>query len=212
VRRSGNRAILSLAFAALAGPVGCDCKGSEPDDQTDDVAISPSPNLKFKGPARIAADLSQALEIDRDQVCAELGRFGCEEVHEVALGGVEPYRLGLYTPLDRATATTPMAVERMAMSACVQRVDADLGGASPVIFGGLEIDDGGCLADPEAGVVAVAIKTLYERALLRPATESETEHLRDLYRDVEPGSAQPARDWAVLSCFAVFTSVEQLFY
>ena len=54
---------------------------------------------------------------------------------------------------------------------------------------------------------------LYKRSLLRPPTAQEQGHLRQLYRDIEAdGQGQPARDWAVLSCFSVLTSMEGLFY
>lgn len=194
--------------------------------------VSPSlhPQVKFKRSQRLQNDIARTLDIAPSQVCNELGLYSCtDEVHRVTLGGVSAYDLGLFEPLPTTALTTPLAVERVAMAACVTRVDRDLGAdigngtgngtgggdgdGGALIFKDLDIDERGRLADVQDRTVATAIDTLYKRALQRRASAGEIAHLRRLYRDIESrAAAQPARDWAVLSCFAVLTTMEQLFY
>ena len=170
--------------------------------------------LRFKRSVRLRNDIAQALAIPEGEVCSELGQYSCTDfVHTISLGGVEAYVLGLNEPTAETTVTTPIATERVAMFACERRARDDL--AAPdgaVIFKGLGVADGK-LADVDSEAVAAAINTLYERVLLRAPTAREVSHLRQLYRDIEADSQpQPARDWAILTCFSVLTSMESLFY
>jgi hypothetical protein len=171
--------------------------------------------LRFKRSERLRNDFAQALGLDPAQLCLELGKYSCTDtVHTIALGGVEPYVLGIREPLATTTKTTPMAVERVAFAGCEQRVAQDLMTPdSAVIFKGLTIDADGAIPDIDAPEIASIIDTLYQRMLLRSARPSEIEQLKQLYRDVlatnEPG---PARDWAMLACFSVLTTMESLFY
>ncbi|GAB4561294.1 MAG: hypothetical protein Tsb0020_08680 [Haliangiales bacterium] len=221
-------------FGALV-VFGAGCSGNDGGDGADDAGpvdsdagpvevgeLTPSlrPTVKFKGNARLQNDFARALELDIDQVCVELGRFSCAElVHRVPLGGSSAFDLGLYQPLATTTLTSPIAVERVAMSACVARAERDFAalagdsGEAALIFSGIELDAAGALRDVSSAPVAAAIDTLYKRALQRRASASEIAHLRALYDDIAAAeSDRPARDWAALSCFAVMTTMEQLFY
>lgn len=177
-----------------------------------ELAKSAKANVRFKRNLRIRNDFAQAMGLEPGEVCTELGQYSCTDVvHTISLGGVEPYVLGLNEPGDDTTATTPIAAERVALFACSERVRRDLGGDAQ-IFRDLPIADGRLL-DPDAEAVATAIDTLYKRALLRAATPAEIAHHRQLYLDISAdGEADAARDWAVLSCFSVLTSMESLFY
>lgn len=176
-------------------------------------AKSERANLRFKRATRLRNDVAQALALDPADVCLELGQYHCTDfVHTISLGGVEPYTLGLNEPFDDTTVTAPIAVERVALYACEARVRADLAG-NGVIFRELGVDGDGKLADVDAAGVEQSIDTLYKRALLRPPSGRELSHLKQLYRDIEAdGQGQPARDWAILSCFSVLSSMENLFY
>jgi len=176
--------------------------------------LSKKANLKFKGNERIRNDFARALGLDPKDVCKELGAFSCTHlVHQVALGGVEPYFLGLNEPLPFTTVTTPIATERVALAACGNRVDRDLADTdSALIYVGLDIDASGSLTNSNDPAMAAAVDTLYKRALQREPTDNEVSELTGFYAAVEAKSARPARDWAVLSCFAVMTTMEQLFY
>ncbi|MEQ8276865.1 MAG: hypothetical protein RMA76_26265 [Deltaproteobacteria bacterium] len=169
-------------------------------------------SVRFKKAKRIEADFATALGLS--EVCTELGQYSCSDfIHRITLGGVEAYVQGLNEPLPFTSVTTPLAVERMALFACRERVSADFGNpSSGRIFLNLPLANG-ALADVEAEEVAASIQRLYQRALLRVPTPDEVEHHRQLYRDIEAdGQPNAARDWAVLSCHAVLTSMESLFY
>lgn len=189
---------------------------SESGDETEEPPEEPPPptspkaNVRFKGPRRLANDLAQTLGLDPDAVCDELDGVSCtDEVHTVTLGGVEPWNLGIYEPATHSAVTSPIAVDRVVLEACVRAVDRDLAG-SPQVFD-LNLD--GSALDVDDPSVEATITTLYNRAFLREPDEHEVEALTGLYGAVESRStATPARDWAVASCFASLTTMEFLFY
>jgi hypothetical protein len=174
---------------------------------------SPNARVRFKGPQRLQLELARILEIEGDELCMELGQYDCFAIHNVALGGTDPFGVALYSPNEMSTATTPLAVERVVLGGCIERATRDLDTpASAVIFKDLAVSQG--KLDVDAAPVEQAIDALYTRALQRHAKPSEIDHLRQLYRDVEasPDTTNPAQDWATLSCFAVLTTLETLFY
>lgn len=196
--------------------------GTSTSDPRDGGTITTTPSflasekgsVRFKRNRRIQADFAEALGLDDSGVCNELGQYSCADfIHRITLGGVEAYVQGLNEPLPFTSVTTPLAVERMALYACRDRVTADLDDQGNArIFGGLPLANG-ALSDVEAEAVAAAIQRLYQRALLRNPTPDEVAHHRQLYRDIEAdGQPNAARDWAILSCHAVLTSMESLFY
>ncbi len=202
--------VLACAALAVAGCGG----GDDDDNDKDQLPQSVAPKVKFKGNDRLLEDMAQTLALDTDEVCNELGRYSCTHlVHTVALGGVAAYEQGLFEPLSQATVTSPMAADRLALSACITRADRDLAGLDPIIFKNLDIREDGTLGDPTSDAVTEAIDTLYKRAVQRRATSSEIASLRQLYRDIAAKNPdRAARQWAVLGCFSVMTTLEQLFY
>ena len=134
-------------------------------------------------------------------------------MHNIVLGGVEPYRLGINKPLERASATAPIAVERVALQACIRRAKLDFAeGAQPLFF---EVP----LTNPdESQTVGLrrAAERMYELILRRTGEPHELDVLVDLFADVSveyPDSAEEAlKQWQVLGCFALATSLEALFY
>ena len=186
--------------------------GGQSSQLPDPTPVSPKATVKRKTGARVASDLAQALELDAGELCRELGDQPCAEVHAIALGGVSAYTAGVFEPLETSSATSPIAVDRLVLSACQTRAYRDFeGDGAPALFGSLSVADG--RLDPDGHEVGATIADLYHRALLREPKAAETEHLRDLYRQIESaGSTAPARDWATLSCYAVFTTLEAIFY
>lgn len=179
------------------------------------VARSTRNNLRFKGPERLTLDFAAALSLPADQVCKELGQYPCAtSVHNVTLGGVDPYGNGLYEPLPTTGVTTPIAVDRVALAACARRVSLDVGApSSAVIFRGLTLDAQGRLVSREGPPVKDAITALYQRGLLRDPTAAEVDALVQLAADVEAsGSPRPGRDWMTAACFAVLSSAESVFF
>jgi hypothetical protein len=207
-----NNTTTWLLAALLAGAGACDC-GSETDSGDDGGVGEPSiassrAKLRFKDGKRLQNDYAFALGLETEELCNELGQYSCVgDIHTIALLGVEPYNLGFYEPLAETAVTTPIAVERVAIAGCTQRVERDLGaGASALIFQG-------DLSSAEAPGVIDAVDRLYKRALQRRPTSSEVGHLQQLYRDIAAaGSTDTARDWAKGACFAVLTTLESLFY
>jgi hypothetical protein len=175
--------------------------------------ISAKANVKFKTKDRLLKDIGNALSLDANEICKEVGAFDCSVVHSIALGGVDAYGAGVYEPLKSSAVTTPVAVDRLVLGACQMRAHLDfkdMGNA--VIYKGLDLQ-GGKLANVEDAAVAAAITTLYRRIHLRDPKDGEVTHLKELYNDVDAaGSAQPALDWATLGCYAVGTMMESVFY
>jgi hypothetical protein len=179
------------------------------------VASSAKGNVLFKRSERLRNDFSQALSLDPATICREFGQYSCtDQVHSITLGGVEPYTLGINDPLPSTGVATPLVIDRLALSGCTQRVAMDLATpAQAVIFKALTPDAAGKLSDLEAPAVAASIDLLYKRLVLRPPTVAELGHMKQLYRDIEAkGKPDPAKSWMVLSCFAVASSVESIFY
>ena len=216
----------ALAALSLAGcssePAGASQNNPEADARADledegadapsgdasaDVQVASRANLKFKAGARFARDVAQGLDLDPEQMCLELGRFDCiDEVFVVTLGGVEPLFLRIYTPVEGLLAA-PLAAERVALHACIKRVDADrasLGVIFPELQQPESLEQG-----PARQVVA---RRLVERLLRRRSTPLEVRALSDLYETIAPESQDVARDWSVLSCVSVATMSENLFY
>ncbi len=216
-----KRLTITLITATLLALAGCDDDAvppgpTEPVPSPEPTAeagppASPSPHIRFKGPKRLGLELARILDLEATEVCNELGQYDCLAVHNVTLGGADPFGVALYSPSDASSATTPIAVERVVLAACIERAVRDLSSPSQAaIFKGIGVSGGKLAIDGEP--VAEAIDALYTRALQRHASESEVKHLRSLYADVEAESAEPAQDWAALSCFAVLTTLESLFY
>ncbi|NVJ05606.1 hypothetical protein HUW63_10230 [Myxococcus sp. AM001] len=179
------------------------------------VARSTRNNLRFKGPERLTTDFAAALDVPPAGLCNELGQYPCATfVHTVTLGGVEPYQSGFYEPLPVTGVTTPIAVERMALAGCTQRVALDVSApAAAVLFKGVGLDAQGRLEDRAGPPVRAAIQALYQRGLQRDAEAEEVDAWLQLAADIEAaGGARPGRDWMTAVCFAVLSSAESVFF
>jgi hypothetical protein len=196
-----ERSLIALVLFAA-------CSDDLPPAAPEIVLESQKPRVRPKHGERFARDLASALELERSELCRELGRFDCvSEAHRITLGGVEPYRAGIDAPLSVAPVTAPIAYDRVALSACSTRVDRDFDApGSAALFGPL------ASADSPAAREATS-RMLYTRILRREAEPHEVQALGDLYAEVAAEvEEEPAREWAILSCFAVATTMEGLFY
>lgn len=162
---------------------------------------SRAPKLKRKTGEQLTQDLAQALELSRDAVCRELGRYDCaQEAHRIVLGGVEPYRLRIDEPLPGIGVSAPIAVDRLALAACGAREKADFDGPeTAVVFGPL--------VSGQADARALVVDEIYERLLGRAPDREERKTLAEWTED-----GLSDRDFATLACFVVATSLEHLFY
>ncbi len=183
--------------------------------QSEELAVAASPKAQVK---RMRADLlrnnlSKILVLDPKGMCLELGRMPCADlVHKVSLGSMDAYGNAQYRHPEQISVTSAMSLDRLVLSACMQRAQLDLvNPARGVIFKDVELSADGRLVKSEA--VVTAIHTLYQRAFLRDATAQELENHLQFYEAVyaqQPVGA--ARNWMTLSCYAVLTSVEAAFY
>jgi hypothetical protein len=152
-------------------------------------------------------DLAQGLGLEAWDLCHELGDVDCiTDAHRITLGGVEPTVLGIDEPLEHAAVSAPIAVDRVATSACAARYELDQAGPA-VIFG--PVLSGDVRSTNDRLVVA---RTLVERLLGRRSTTDEDAALIDLLGEIEPLSSDLTRDWSVGACVIVATSTEALFY
>ena len=174
--------------------------------------ISAKATVKFKSKARMLKDFQNALELTSAELCREVGVLDCGEFHGVALGGTDAYQAGVYRPLAETAATTTIAVDRIALSGCQMRAHLDFKDLGSATIFKLTLN-GEKLDDVDDASVRDAIAELYHRIHLREPKPAEIAHLRQLYTEIESGgSAQPAKDWAALSCYAVLTTMESVFY
>ena len=95
----------------------------------------------------------------------------CVAVHGVLLGDSDPFGNGLYSPFVEPLATTPLATERLILSACVKRAELDAVG-TPVVFTSLDLK-----SDVAGGPIrerAKLVADLYQcfLAATRPRTKS----------------------------------------
>lgn len=208
--------IVLLGGLALAACRGDSAASEDPESPADQQPASTKARVKRKAPALLAADLGQALDLPRAELCRELSidatgaatgaGHDCFEAHGIVLGGVEPYRLRIDEPLVAPSVAATTAVDRIVLSACGERVARDFEDpAGAVLFAELTA------AAPGDDARAAVARRLYERLLARPAYRAEIDALVDFHAELA-ASAQPARDWAQLACYAVATTTEFLFY
>ncbi|MEM1349111.1 MAG: hypothetical protein AAGI01_11180 [Myxococcota bacterium] len=173
------------------------------------VAPSTKGRVKFKGPERWGNQLARGLGLQRDELCKELSNFDClEDAHRIALGGVEPYRLIINEPLPIPPVTAPIAADRVALSACSARAERDLANpTNALIYDALP--EG---AAPDEQALHAMGRKLYRRLLSRDPQDDELEELVAFWALIADDTTDHARDWATMTCYAVATSVESLFY
>ena len=193
-----------------SGPSGtedsADETGEDSGPQPGEQAPSARPRVKFKTAERYATDLSNALSLPRESLCSELDAFDCISVHRIALGEVDAFGLRLFEPLETTPITAPIAVDRIALSACGERAAqdfADSGGAAS--FQEVATGDAASTSDRDA-----VVSRLYRQLLLREATEAEINAVSSMHDDL-PQSGR-AQTWAQMACFVIATSTEALFY
>jgi hypothetical protein len=173
---------------------------------------SPDPRVKFKDGERYLADLGESLEMPRETICRELGRYDCfNQAFRIVLGGMEGPNLLVNQPLEVEALTAPIAYDRVALNVCTSRVAMDAAEPARAV---LYRSSGKPGAKPKKAWLRATADGIYDRVLRRPPTAEERARLIGFYDDVRASgdSPDPAKDWTVLGCFSVATSVEALFY
>jgi hypothetical protein len=170
--------------------------------------ISRGRSVQWKRSAALEADLMRGLELTRDELCQELGSQSCiRAVHTVALGGNDPFGSGLLRPPAASLSTTPLAIDRVTLSACSQRARADKQG-SPKVFTSLDLS--GPAPEPNAEAAVATITTLFRRLLARDPKPNEVVIIQELLAN--DAERMTAEEFATLACFVVASSLESLFF
>jgi len=174
-----------------------------------DHATSTRAKLVWKRTRTLENDLTGALALTESTLCNEMDLFHCtRHVHLVALGGNEPFRKALYTPLADPSVTTSVAVDRLVLAACSNAVERDRTGPA-LVFTALDLD--AASVDAESAEVTTTITELYRRLHARNPTVGEITEVKTLAVD-DSGASVSAEDFAKLSCFAIGTTTEFVFY
>ena len=191
------------------------CASGLPAAAADGPVASLDPRVKFKDGERLLRDLSLALDIPRDRICKELGRYDCfNEAFKIVLGGVDAEYLGINQPLAQEALTAPIAVDRVALQVCTTRVQMDIADPSKAVL--LKAQARPSRGKPPTAWMRQTSAGIYETILGREPTKSETTELVRFYGKTARtgGKANPdaVKDWVTLGCFAVASSLENVFY
>jgi len=179
---------------------------------------SADPRVKFKDGERYLRDLSANLNIPREDICKELSRYDCmSDAFRIVLGGVEAPNLLVNEPIETAALTSPIAVDRVALHVCTNRVRMDREApADAVLFKTGAFGKDGRAKSPDKAWLNATADAIYGSILLRSPSEREIATLASFYKQVADGrpagSQDIAADWVTLSCFAVASSLEAVFY
>ena len=221
--------ICSLALVACEGDASHEKPRPKPVPEAEPPAET---DLRWKRARAVERDLMRALEIDAGTLCREFGTYRCLRydnalnaaewyapslgpgldaffdletpggLHLVPLGGHDPYFATQYTGIDQPIITTPLALDRVVLSACAARASLDAAGPA-IVFSAVDFQG---VVTPEA---ANAVATqLYRRLHARDAEATESEIIREMASDDSMGP----QAFATLSCFAVATTAEFIFH
>jgi len=186
-------------------------------------------SLRWRTAHAFEHHLMQALGLQEDEVCNELGLFKCVTrpaaerpfrpsgtpgnptvgmpiPHQVALGGNEPFDLGNYEARKTPGVTTPNAVDRVVLSACDARVEKDRVGPA-VIFTGIDLAAPSLVDGP---ALRGTITTLFRRFHQRAASPAEMD-LVALLAAAAGAETPTAADVALAMCVAVGGMAESSF-
>lgn len=173
---------------------------------------SADPRVKYKDGERYLRDLSESLAMPRETICRELGRYDCfTEAFRIVLGGVEGPNLLVNQPLEIEALTSPIAYDRVALNVCASRVGLDAAEpAAAVLFK----PSGKSARKPGKAWLNSTADGIYAAVLRRDPTPAERSQLVAFYDEIARTSAggNAAKDWTILGCFAVATSLEAIFY
>ena len=204
--------LITLAVGALIAPAAASAQ-AQPAKTTaaPPAAGSLDPRLKFKDGGRYLRDLSTALEVPRAEICKELGRYDCfQDAFRIVLGGVDAEDLGINEPAQEEALTAPIALDRVALQVCTNRVARDVADPAHAV-----LLKGAGAGTPSPAWMRRTVGQIYGRILSRDPSAAETAKLIAFYKTVESSAvpaADRARNWVTLGCYAVASSTENVFY
>ena len=194
---------------AGSGPAGGDASGGaggiDPSDPTASTRPFVQPeNLVWKRYRAFETTMMQALELPKNRVCNELGQFSCiDVVHLTLLGGNEPFVNGQHERAERPTVLTPVAVERVVLASCTERLNLDKSNAGQkVVFKQIDLAATTVTAEQAKGQATEFYQRFYGRD---PTTEELNRASEILKLSLTPEKV------ALGLCFTIGTTVENVF-
>lgn len=202
-RRGGHAPLALVLVLALAlVPFACG------EQTTEDQQLAPAStraHLVWKRAHAVEQDLARALALEPEELCTELATISCtRSAHLISLGGHNPYTKGIFEPVAEPLVTTPLALDRVVLSACGERVERDRSGEAE-LFSALDLDGEAPSADEPA--FGETVEALYRRLLARDPLTEELAVLAELLVD-DDGEPVSASRFAHLACFIIATTTE----
>lgn len=208
-------ALLALALgcgggATLSGPKSVPAPPAEEDPAPalpaePGLDASAKADLRVKRWRQLSLDLRGVLRLSEDALCRETGLYDCTDIHVVPLGGVS-IENGLYAPRSDFSVTTGLALERVVLQACWNRLELDRVGPAEV-FTAVDLH---ATTVPAAALDAQST-ALFRGFLARDPSTAELAGARALAAEVQSDGGT-ATEWALALCFALGTSTEFLLY
>ena len=148
--------------------------------------------------------LMSGLALSKTEVCMELGKRSCiDEIHLTVMGGNEPYQNAQYERAQSPTILTSVAVERVVLAACEQRLSKDKSlGSQAAVFNQFPISD----QKVSKKKIRAQARNLYNRLLARDPNDDEIDVIFELL-DMN----MSAEKIALSMCFVIGTQAENLF-
>lgn len=173
-------------------------------NETGDMAVpTPGLDLVWKRYRAFEHGLVQGLVLNKKDFCLELGKQACIDVtHLTVLGGNEPYKAGQYERAQAPTVLSAIAVDRVVISACSQRLELDRkAGAAAKVFKHFALDG----KSVEKREIEALASDLYQRILARNAEPAE---LKVIAQFGDQGL--PNDKVALMMCYAIASSSENI--
>jgi hypothetical protein len=145
------------------------------------------------------------LELSKAELCQEAGQYSCiDKVHLTALGGNAPYENGQYERMENPSVLTPVAVDRVLLSACTKRVDLDraAGQQAAVVFKHFPLTNAAVNAEQAKPLVV----DLYRRLLARDPNAEEIKTATAFTKTMSEGGKL-----AAALCYAIGSTAENVF-
>lgn len=205
---SCNKRPKRVGWKSSGAPLSASAISDRPLDpaasETGDLAPPhPGLDLVWKRYRAFEQGLSQGLQLSAKDLCYELGSRKCvDEVHLTVLGGNEPYKAGQFDRGQAPTALTAVAVDRVVLSACSQRLELDRKAAGKaVVFKHFALYG----PAPDRTKLEAQSQDLYRRILARDPSAAELKVIAGL------GNQGLSNDkLALMLCYAIASSSENL--
>lgn len=193
---------------ALAGDAAANRKDGAHDRDEDldtDTSLKTGPEtLVWKRYRAFENALASGLALSKEQVCKELGQSSCiDTIHLTVLGGNEPYVNAQYERAAAPSILTSVAIERVVLAACDQRLKLDRdAGSAAVVFKHWSMSS----ATISPTQVEAQTRDLYRRLLARDPESDELAASRDIL-DLKLSPEKTALGL----CFAIASQAENVF-